>query len=84
MRAETAAAYEAGVMQRVVIIEFDSVEKAIAAHDIADAYQAAVKFIAGVARSGFAHCRGNRVVNFSLLGLMARASSLHCDGMCRV
>ena len=34
--------YEAGVNQRVVIIEFDSVEKAIAAHDSAG-YQAALK-----------------------------------------
>ena len=29
-------------MQRVVVIEFDSVEKAVAAHD-SDAYQAALK-----------------------------------------
>ena len=34
--------YEAGVNQRVVIIEFDSVERAIAAHDSAG-YQAALK-----------------------------------------
>ena len=34
--------YEAGVNQRVVIIEFDSVEKAIAAHD-SPGYQAALK-----------------------------------------
>jgi uncharacterized protein (DUF1330 family) len=36
-----AAVYEAGVEQRVVIIEFDSVEAAVAAHDSA-AYQEAL------------------------------------------
>jgi uncharacterized protein (DUF1330 family) len=41
-RGNAAKAYEAGVTQRVVLIEFDSVEKAIAAHDSA-AYQAALK-----------------------------------------
>jgi len=35
-------AYEAGVAQRVVVIEFDSVEKAAAAHD-SEGYQAALK-----------------------------------------
>ena len=35
-------AYEAGLMERVVMIEFDSVEKAIAAHDSLG-YQAALK-----------------------------------------
>jgi uncharacterized protein (DUF1330 family) len=33
--------YEAGLNQRTVMIEFDSVEKAIAAHD-SEAYQAAL------------------------------------------
>jgi uncharacterized protein (DUF1330 family) len=37
--------YEAGLMQRVVIIEFDSVEQAVKAHD-SDAYQAALKALA--------------------------------------
>jgi uncharacterized protein (DUF1330 family) len=37
-----AKAYEAGLAQRVVIIEFDSVAQAIAAHD-GEAYQAALK-----------------------------------------
>jgi uncharacterized protein (DUF1330 family) len=41
-RGTAAQAYEAGVKQRVVIIEFDSVEKAVAAHDSAG-YQAALK-----------------------------------------
>jgi uncharacterized protein (DUF1330 family) len=36
--------YESGVMQRVVVIEFDSVEKAIAAHD-SEGYQAALKLL---------------------------------------
>jgi uncharacterized protein (DUF1330 family) len=34
--------YEAGMQQRVVVIEFDSVAQAIAAHD-SSAYQAALK-----------------------------------------
>ncbi len=41
-RGNPAKVYENGVNQRVVIIEFDSVEKAIAAHDSAG-YQAALK-----------------------------------------
>jgi uncharacterized protein (DUF1330 family) len=41
-RGNAAKAYEAGVAQRVVVIEFDSVEKAVAAHD-SDGYQAALK-----------------------------------------
>jgi uncharacterized protein (DUF1330 family) len=47
-RGEATVAYESGVMGRVVILEFDSVEKAIAAHD-SDAYQEALKVIAGAA-----------------------------------
>jgi len=42
VRGNPAKAYESGLMQRVVIIEFDSVDKAVAAHD-SDAYQAALK-----------------------------------------
>src|SRR5215468_4475161 len=41
-RGNAAKAYEAGVAQRVVVIEFDSVEKATAAHD-SEGYQAALK-----------------------------------------
>src|SRR5207237_5746252 len=41
-RSNAAKAYEAGLTHRLVIIEFDSVEKAIAAHD-SPAYQAALK-----------------------------------------
>ncbi len=42
IRGNPAKAYEAGLMQRVVVVEFDSVEQAIKAHD-SDAYQAALK-----------------------------------------
>ncbi len=42
VRGEPTKAYEAGLMQRVVMIEFDSVEKAIATHD-SPGYQAALK-----------------------------------------
>ena len=41
-RGNAAKAYESGVAQRVVVIEFDSVEQAVAAHDSAG-YQAALK-----------------------------------------
>jgi uncharacterized protein (DUF1330 family) len=41
-RGTAAKAYEAGQVQRVVVIEFDSVEQAVAAHDSA-AYQAALR-----------------------------------------
>jgi uncharacterized protein (DUF1330 family) len=41
-RGNAAKAYEAGIAQRVVLIEFDSVERAVAAHD-SEAYQAALK-----------------------------------------
>src|SRR5438105_15715888 len=43
-RGTAAKAYENGVAQRVVIIEFDSVEKASAAHDSAG-YQAALRVL---------------------------------------
>jgi uncharacterized protein (DUF1330 family) len=41
-RGNAAKAYEGGVTQRVVVIEFDSVERAVAAHD-SPGYQAALK-----------------------------------------
>src|SRR5215472_12847194 len=41
-RGNPAKAYESGLMQRVVVIEFDNVEKAVAAHD-SEGYQAALK-----------------------------------------
>jgi uncharacterized protein (DUF1330 family) len=43
-RGTAAKAYEKGTAQRVVIIEFDSVEKAAAAHD-GPGYQAALKVL---------------------------------------
>jgi uncharacterized protein (DUF1330 family) len=43
-RGTAVKAYEAGLLQRVVIVEFDSVEKAVAAHDSAG-YQAALKIL---------------------------------------
>jgi uncharacterized protein (DUF1330 family) len=41
-RGTAAAAYEAGLKERIVISEFPSVERAVAAHD-SPAYQAALK-----------------------------------------
>jgi uncharacterized protein (DUF1330 family) len=43
-RGMPAKVYELGVKQRVVLIEFDSVEQAVAAHDSAD-YQAALEIL---------------------------------------
>ena len=43
-RANAAKAYEAGVADRVVLIEFDSLERAVAAHEGAP-YQAALKVL---------------------------------------
>jgi len=42
VRGDPAKTYEHGVMQRVVVIEFDSVQQAIAVHD-SPGYQAALK-----------------------------------------
>jgi len=47
-RGTAAKAYEAGLTQRVVIIEFDSVERAAAAHD-GEGYQAALKVLGNAA-----------------------------------
>ncbi|MCX7311372.1 MAG: DUF1330 domain-containing protein [Alphaproteobacteria bacterium] len=47
-RDTAAAAYEAGVKQRIVIVEFESVAKAIEAHDSPE-YQAALKAFDGCA-----------------------------------
>jgi uncharacterized protein (DUF1330 family) len=44
-----AKTYEAATNQRVVIIEFDSVEQAIAAHD-SEAYKAALKVLGTAVR----------------------------------
>jgi uncharacterized protein (DUF1330 family) len=45
-RGGSAAAYEAGVNQRVALIEFESLEKAIAGYE-SDAYKAALKLLEG-------------------------------------
>ncbi len=44
VRGDPAQAYEKGLKQRVVMIEFDSVEQAVAAHD-SPGYQAALKVL---------------------------------------
>jgi uncharacterized protein (DUF1330 family) len=45
-RGNAVQAYESGIIQRVTIIEFDSVEQAVAAHD-SDAYQKALRALGG-------------------------------------
>jgi uncharacterized protein (DUF1330 family) len=47
-RGTAAKSYEAGLNQRSVVIEFDSVEKAVAAYE-SPAYQAAVTVLEGAA-----------------------------------
>ena len=46
VRGMAAKVYEAGILQRVVVIEFESLAQALAAHDT-PAYQAALKELAG-------------------------------------
>ncbi len=46
VRGMAAQVYEAGIQQRVVVIEFDNLAQALAAHDTA-AYQAALKELEG-------------------------------------
>jgi uncharacterized protein (DUF1330 family) len=41
-RGNPAHAYESGLMQRVVVVEFESLDQAVKAHD-SDAYQAALQ-----------------------------------------
>ena len=48
VRGNPAKTYESGLMQRVVVIEFDSAEKAVAAHD-SEGYQAALKVLGSAA-----------------------------------
>jgi uncharacterized protein (DUF1330 family) len=48
VRGMPAKTYELGVNQRVVVIEFDSVDRAVAAHD-SSAYQAALKALGDAA-----------------------------------
>jgi uncharacterized protein (DUF1330 family) len=43
-RGNASQAYEAGLLQRIVIIEFDSVAQAVAAHD-SPAYQEALRLL---------------------------------------
>ena len=52
MREVATAAYEAGIKARTVIVEFDSVQTAIAAHDSPD-YRAALKVLGQAAERDF-------------------------------
>ena len=45
-RGDAAQAYEAGIKQRIVIVEFESVAKAVEAHDSPE-YQTALKALDG-------------------------------------
>jgi uncharacterized protein (DUF1330 family) len=52
VRGTPAKTYEAGVNQRTVVVEFESVQKAIAVHD-SEAYQAALKVLGNGAERDF-------------------------------
>ena len=45
IRGTAAKVFESGLLQRVVVIEFESLDKAVAAHD-SEAYQAALQALA--------------------------------------
>jgi uncharacterized protein (DUF1330 family) len=49
-RGTAAKAYEAGLLQRVVIVEFDNVDRAVAAHDSAGYQEALAVFGKGADR----------------------------------
>jgi uncharacterized protein (DUF1330 family) len=49
--------YEAGLNQRTVVIEFDSVARATAAHD-SDGYKAALKALGNAAERDIRICEG--------------------------
>jgi uncharacterized protein (DUF1330 family) len=51
-RGTAAKVYEAGILQRMVVVEFDSVAAAVACHD-GDAYQAALKVFDHAAERDF-------------------------------
>ena len=52
VRGTPAKTYEAGVNQRTVVVEFESVQKAIAVHD-SEAYQAALKVLGNAVERDF-------------------------------
>ena len=56
-RDTAAQAYEAGIKQRIVIVEFESVAKAVEAHDSPE-YQAALKAFGRLRRARSPHRRG--------------------------
>jgi len=51
-RGKAAKAYEAGVLERIVVIEFDSIAAAVACHD-GPAYQEALKVFANAGERDF-------------------------------
>ncbi len=57
VRGPAAKAYEHGVLQRTVVVEWESLDKAIAVHD-GPAYQAALKVLGEGAERDFRICEG--------------------------
>jgi len=57
IRGPAAKAYEDGILQRTVVVEFESLAKAIATHD-GPAYQAALKALGNSVERDFRICEG--------------------------
>src|SRR5438046_1833004 len=72
VRGNPAKVYEAGINQRTVVIEFDSVQKAIAAHDGAG-YQAALKVLGDAVKREARFDFGGQRLALQGLGVLERA-----------
>src|ERR1700676_3547922 len=80
-RGTAAKAYEKGVIQRCVIIEFDSVEKAAAAHD-GPGYQAALKVLGNAAQRDIRIVVGRVRIGADEAVLLAHAGDVARDEAC--
>jgi uncharacterized protein (DUF1330 family) len=74
-RSEPAKVYEHGLKQRTVLLEFDSVEQAVAAYD-SPAYQAALDALGDGAERGNTHHR--RRLSFTGFASIALPANLIC------
>ncbi len=78
-RGNAAQAYEKGMTQRVVVIEFDSVDKAVAAHD-GPGYQAALKVLGNAAQRDLRIVEG-LALRVAVIASDAKQSSLCDEGL---
>ena len=63
-RGNATKAYEKGLLQRVVILEFDNVEKAVAAHD-GPGYQGRIEGVGQRRRARHSHRRSAGIISLS-------------------